>query len=124
MIGWTRAIAADQLAPGDGAILDVRGVPVALFRVGERFHAARAVCPHAGSLISEFLTDSQTAMCPSHGWEFRLDDGQCTTLRSQTLRIYPTRVDGGFVYIKVRPILAMITDIFRGGRPAEAGRIR
>lgn len=125
MLGWTRALAVDQLTPGDGAIIELRGLPVALFRAGERFHAMSARCPHAGSLISEFLTDAQTAICPSHGWEFRLHDGQCTTMRAQTIRLYPIRIVDGFVYIKVRPWISMIVDLFHwGAQPKEPRRLR
>ncbi|MBI3817921.1 MAG: Rieske (2Fe-2S) protein [Planctomycetes bacterium] len=123
MLGWTRAMAIDQIAPGEGAILQVRGVAVALFHGNDGWRALSAACPHAGSLISEFLTDSGTVMCPSHGWEFRADDGQCTTLRAQRLRVYATRVENGFVYVKVRPVIAVFLTIF-GGASADPPRIR
>ncbi|MFN0204933.1 MAG: Rieske (2Fe-2S) protein [Planctomycetota bacterium] len=123
MRGWTRALPVDAIAPGDGAIVELRGVPVALYRIGDHYHALHAICPHAGSLISEFMTDAGTAMCPSHGWEFNIGDGQCTSHRSQMLRKYPVTVRDGFVWVKVRSTIAMIQDIL-SKRPGEARRLR
>lgn len=123
MLGWTCALPVDAIAPGDGAIVEMRGVAVALFRVGDQVHALNATCPHAGTLISEFMTDSETAMCPSHGWEFRVGDGQCTTHRTQMLRKYPVAVEGGFVWVKIRPVIAIIQDLLKN-RPEVARRLR
>jgi nitrite reductase (NADH) small subunit len=116
MLGWTPVSPAAELAPGDGALFEARGVAIAIYRRGERFHAVGAICPHAGSLLSEFATDEGTALCPSHGWEFRLEDGGCTNERTQRVPVYPLRVVDGFLWVKVRPVRAAIADFLRGGR--------
>jgi len=123
MRGWTRALPVGAIAPGDGVIVEMRGVPVALYRIGDHYHALDAVCPHAGTLISEFATDAGTAMCPSHGWEFNISDGQCTSHRTQMLRKYPVAIRDGFVWVKVRVAIAIIQDLFNKNS-AEARRLR
>ncbi len=124
MIGWTRAIAVNELEPGEGAVLEVRGAPVALYRVGDRFHALGAICPHAGSLLSEFLHDDCLALCPSHGWTFRLEDGQATVFPTQRVPVYPVRTADGFVWIRVRWLVAVVADLLRRGHGPPARRLR
>lgn len=114
-LGWTAVVEAADLAPGCGGVFVVRGAPVAIFRRGERFHALGARCPHAGSLLSEFPTDDGTALCPSHGWEFRLDDGACTNERAQRVPVYRVAVEDGLVWVRVRPLAAILADALRGG---------
>jgi nitrite reductase (NADH) small subunit len=123
MRGWTPALDASELAPGEGAILEIRGEAVALFREGDTFRALSAVCPHQGTLLCEFLTDERTALCPSHGWEFRIDDGQCLSHRTQRVRTFAVRVEDGLVYVKVRFMTSWILDCF-SLRRGQAQRLR
>lgn len=120
--GWTRACQISEIAPGEGAIFEIRGVPVGLYRRGDDFHAIGAVCPHQGSLMSEFLTDDGTALCPSHGWEFRITTGQCVSQRAQHLPVYPVRMMDNAVFVKVRFLVAFLDDSL--GRTASVRRLR
>ncbi|MBL8692633.1 MAG: Rieske (2Fe-2S) protein [Planctomycetes bacterium] len=120
---WTRAIELGEIEPDSGAILQLWGVPIAVFRVGDGAAAVGAVCPHAGSLLCEFLSDSGTAMCPSHGWEFSLRDGACTTHRTQRVPVYPARIEDGAIWVQVRPLLAWLSS-WTGRTAPPARRLR
>jgi nitrite reductase/ring-hydroxylating ferredoxin subunit len=123
--GWSPVIAASEFAVGDGGVFEVRGVPIALYLLPSGFRAVGAVCPHAGSLLSEFPTDDGTVICPSHGWEFRLDDGGCTTHATQRVVTYPARVFDGIVCVRVRPFLSLLSDCLRRANGANlAKRVR
>lgn len=113
MLGWTRVVEESGLEPGRGRLFDVRGVPVAVFRTARRVHALGAVCPHEGNLLSDCLNDDGTALCPAHGWAFRLDDGACTVFRTSRVPVYPVRVVEGHVWVRVRAMRSALRDLFR-----------
>jgi nitrite reductase/ring-hydroxylating ferredoxin subunit len=118
--GWSPVVAASDLESGDGGVFRVRGVPIALYKRAGRYHALGARCPHAGSLLSEFATDDGTALCPSHGWEFRLTDGGCTAHATQRVPVYPAEERDGVVWVRVKPFLAWLAGLTRG---ANAGSL-
>jgi glycine/D-amino acid oxidase-like deaminating enzyme/nitrite reductase/ring-hydroxylating ferredoxin subunit len=82
-----RVPAADQLANGDGGIVDLDGTKVAGYRdEGGLLHAVSARCTHLGCQVS-FNRAERSWDCPCHGSRFALDgsvlSGPATTgLRS------------------------------------------
>jgi nitrite reductase/ring-hydroxylating ferredoxin subunit len=106
-LGWRRALPEEALADGEGRSLVLAGQRIVLFRAGGRFHALGARCPHAGGRLSESAVDG-VAVCPSHGWSFRLADGQSTVFRTARVPVFRTRVRDGAVWIRLgwlRPLL-------------------
>jgi glycine/D-amino acid oxidase-like deaminating enzyme/nitrite reductase/ring-hydroxylating ferredoxin subunit len=82
-----RVPGADQLASGQGGIVDLDGTKVAAYRDEQgTLHALSARCPHLGCQVS-FNTAETSWDCPCHGSRFALDgtvlSGPATTgLRS------------------------------------------
>jgi nitrite reductase/ring-hydroxylating ferredoxin subunit len=114
LLGWSPVLEAAEFADGDGGVFRVRGVPIALYKRSGQYRAVGARCPHAGSLLSEFATDEGTALCPSHGWEFRLTDGGCTTHAAHRVPVYPARELDGVVWVRVKSFWAWIADFACG----------
>ena len=114
LLGWSPIVSAADVVDGDGGVFRVRGVPIALYNRSGQYRAVGARCPHAGSLLSEFATDEGTAMCPSHGWEFRLTDGGCTVHSTHRVPVYPAREHDGVVWVRVKPTWAWFSDFTRG----------
>jgi nitrite reductase/ring-hydroxylating ferredoxin subunit len=60
-------------------------------------------CRHNGSPIDDgFVTDG-CLTCPWHGWRYDLASGEHLTLvgRHPGLRTYPTRTEGGEIWVEV-----------------------
>jgi nitrite reductase/ring-hydroxylating ferredoxin subunit/uncharacterized membrane protein len=51
------------------------GMPVLLFRRGDRIHAIAATCSHLGAPLAEGRFDDNSVVCPWHGSRFALDSG-------------------------------------------------
>ncbi len=61
---------ADDIAPGEGAVLRERGKPIAVFRDDAGLtHPRSAVCPHLGCIVS-WNPGERTWDCPCHGSRF------------------------------------------------------
>jgi nitrite reductase (NADH) small subunit len=106
----------DEFPEGRFAIRKVNGQEIGVARVGDRWYAARNVCPHQGApvclgqiggtmLPSEpgklvFGLSGQVVRCPWHRWEFDLETGRVLfTHERGRLRTYRVVVDGDRVLV-------------------------
>lgn len=125
----TRYIAAtvDEIPPGGRKRVTLGGRDIALFRVGDRYHAIQDRCPHEGaSLCAGRITGLATSdrpgryrleregellRCPWHGWEFDIRTGQswCDPERMR-VRSFNADVEPGDEVIK-GPFGAEVYDV-------------
>jgi nitrite reductase/ring-hydroxylating ferredoxin subunit len=76
---------------------------VAVYRVGDNFHAVANACPHKGASLceGEVLAAGAMVRCPWHHWNWRLDTGELEADPRQKLRVYDVVVDGDDVVLRV-----------------------
>ena len=75
---------------------------IAIFRVGDSFHAIQRWCPHKNADLSEGTLLGNMVKCPLHGYIFRFDDGRginCVGIQAQA---YQVLFDSG--RLKIRSI--------------------
>ncbi len=100
-----------ELRPGERKVVQVRGLSIGLFRLGDAYYALRNLCPHqygpvcqggiGSAIVAGPETDWQPALamrgevvaCPWHGLEFHIPTGQCLAYPDVRLRRYPVRVE-------------------------------
>jgi nitrite reductase/ring-hydroxylating ferredoxin subunit len=76
----TFLVKVSEIPAGDRKLVTVRGVPVAVFHIGNQFYAINNSCPHRqGPLIRGTIVESNggqcAVRCPMHGWKFDLATG-------------------------------------------------
>ncbi|MFQ5410507.1 MAG: Rieske (2Fe-2S) protein, partial [Anaerolineales bacterium] len=74
-----RLLAKRITKPGNGLIGRVPDAPdgeIAIFRIGERLCAIRAVCPHAGYSLADGELNGSVITCPQHGSRFDICTGE------------------------------------------------
>ena len=75
---------------------------IAVYRLGDRFHAIKNICPHEGGLLHRLPPRDGVAVCATHGWRFDLQSGQCVRGNPDArVAVYPVKVDGDGVWIDV-----------------------
>ncbi len=74
-MAYQRVARLDQLPEGRGLCVQIDGIDVGLFRVGDEIHAMENRCPHAGDPLSEGSLDGSVVQCPAHGLKFDLRTG-------------------------------------------------
>lgn len=104
--GWHQVGELTQLPDGKTAVSVVAGVPVLVFRLGERVSAFPERCAHQSGPLGEGeivgTGDDTCVVCPWHGSTFRLADG--TVRRGPAAGPQPalrTRVVDGWVEVSV-----------------------
>jgi nitrite reductase (NADH) small subunit/3-phenylpropionate/trans-cinnamate dioxygenase ferredoxin subunit len=93
----------DQIPPGTGRTVEVRGVWIALFNVGGTFYAVDNTCPHAGGPLGEGRLTGEVVQCPWHGWSFNVRTGERPENPNFSLACCPVKIDGHDVQVALPP---------------------
>ena len=73
--GFVNVGPVDDFREGRGKAVDVEGVTVGIYRVGESWHALKDCCPPMGASLCEGRLNGRAVVCHWHGWEFDLESG-------------------------------------------------
>ena len=114
--GLHRVGRADELAPGDRLVAEVRGREVAVFNVDGGFHAVVNHCTHQGGPVCEGLLSGTLGVgddgalryertdrvlsCPWHGWEFDVTTGEHLAPTGFRLPTYDVVVEDGDLLVR------------------------
>src|SRR2546428_8586961 len=105
---FMKVATTDELEDQQAKLVEVEGQKIALFRVGEAFHALSDTCTHRGGPLSEGTVEGAEVTCPWHGARFDIKtkttpetfDDRCWSAsrepqRSMTSRGYDPRQSPG-----------------------------
>lgn len=113
-----RVASLDELAVGP-TMVNVNGLEIGLYRVGDTVRAWRSSCPHQGAPVCRGTIsgtnlesdvyeykhgrEGEILQCPWHGWEFDLLTGRHLVKQSKAkLHGYQVEVDGDDIYLYTR----------------------
>ena len=95
------ALDETALALGQHTKVLLGGQPILLSHLDDGFHAVHDTCLHRGASLSVGPLEGRTVTCHLHFWTFDVCDGACTQVPSIRLRVFPTKVEEGKVYVDV-----------------------
>jgi nitrite reductase (NADH) small subunit len=114
---WVAVAELPVLARRKRMQVDVGGVPVALFVVGQDVCALADTCIHKQRSLSKGVLLNGRVVCPGHQWEFDPATGyEATQDRYQPS--YDVRVEGTTVYVASSP--RAVTQLVAGGADGAA----
>jgi len=89
------AASAEALKASGPLGVEIAGLHVALYRVGDQFYATGNICTHADALLSDGMLDGCEIECPLHGGRFDIRNGEALTSPVEVdIPTYPIRVSG------------------------------
>jgi len=99
-MAWRKVARFDALRDGGVTGVEVDGVPVALFRMGDAVHATHGICTHALAFLKDGYVEDGTIECPLHQGVFDIRTGRalCAPL-TKDLATYAARVEAGEVFV-------------------------
>lgn len=87
----------DDLAPGDGMVVEADEEEIGLFNVDGEFYAIGNSCTHVGGPL-----DGTTVTCPLHGSDFDVTSGACLgPPADDAVPSYEVRVEGSEIQVAV-----------------------
>jgi nitrite reductase (NADH) small subunit len=99
-MAFVKVATVADIPVGQGTLVDVNGVTVAVFNGGGgRFHATSPVCPHEDGPLAEGWLEGDVVVCPWHGFDFELNTGRCRVDEGLSIAVYPVRVTGDSVEV-------------------------
>jgi nitrite reductase/ring-hydroxylating ferredoxin subunit len=102
MAEFVKIAKVDEVAPGQGKLVEAQGKKIALFNVGGSFYAIDGACTHRGGPLSEGALNGVEVTCPWHGAAFDVTTGEVKRFPAPTgVASYPTRVEGGEIEIEI-----------------------
>ncbi len=99
-MAWMDAGEVSDFLQNKGKTVTLHGEPVAVFKTaGEAFFALHNTCLHAGGSLGEGTIKDGCVECPLHGWQYRLESGECVTVPSLSVKSFSVKVERGRVLI-------------------------
>ena len=92
----------DEIAPGQGKMVEVSGKKIALFNVDGSFYAIDDTCTHRGGPLSEGVLEGKKVSCPWHGAVYDVTSGEVLGPPApKGVARYNARVEGDHVEVEV-----------------------
>jgi nitrite reductase (NADH) small subunit len=90
----------DEIPDGSGKTVEVGGRKIALFNAGGQFYAIDNSCRHRGGPLGEGDLMGTTVVCPWHGWEYDVTNGQSLDDPGVKVGCFAVRMDGDDILIE------------------------
>ena len=91
--------AADDVAPGEGRVVEAAGRTLALFNVDGTFYAIDNTCSHRGGPLGEGDLDGRIVTCPWHAWRWDVTTGANANNPAVRVPCFPVTVENGAVFV-------------------------
>lgn len=100
-IPWEDAGRVDDVPVGGVTATELDRASVLLTRMGGQVKAYPNACAHLGMPLEMGEVSDGVITCSYHGFQFRLDTGECLTTPEIALPSFPVRVQDGRVQVQV-----------------------
>ena len=103
MAVWIEACGTEDIGAEEVIRFDHDGRTFIIARDHENhFYCSDGLCTHEEIHLSDGLVVENTIECPKHSSIFNLENGEVETPPAcENLHTYPTRVDGGRVFVEI-----------------------
>ncbi len=98
---FVRVAAVDEVPAGQGKVVEVKGLEIAIFNAGGgNFFASSPVCPHEDGPLGDGTLEGNVVICPLHGFDFDLTSGKCLVDPDLCVPVHAVKVEGQDVYVE------------------------
>jgi len=91
----------NDFSDGQGKVVEVKGKPIALFKLGEEIFAFDNTCRHDGGPLGEGSLEGDVVTCPWHGWQYNIKTGANKTMPNMDVAKYEVKIENEKVLISV-----------------------
>ena len=99
---WIRVTLSENIPRREGRLVILGRREIAIFNLGDRFHATENRCPHKGGPLCDGIVTGSSVVCPLHAWKINLANGEVERPahgKEHCVHTYPTRVEDDVVLV-------------------------
>ncbi len=100
----SQVASVNEVPPGTGKVVVVKGQEVGIFNVEGNIHAINNICPHNYRPIGTAEIEGSEVTCLWHSFKFNLKTGICFDAPQYRLRRYHVEVENGNIFIELREL--------------------
>jgi nitrite reductase/ring-hydroxylating ferredoxin subunit len=98
---WIKVARAQELGEDEVKPVNVAGLGVALFRLGDEFFATDGICTHGKAMLSEGFVEDGCIECPLHQGRFDIRTGKALCAPATVhLRTFAVKRVGDDLYVQ------------------------
>lgn len=91
----------DELRPGRILEKKILARRIAVINVDGTLHGIEADCKHMRASLTTGKISDGIITCKWHGWQYRLDTGECLTVPGVSLKRYEITTEDGVIYVHI-----------------------
>src|SRR3989344_7594575 len=99
MAEFIKVCLKDEIGNGNGKVVDINGLSIAILNDNEKFFAISNTCAHMQGPIGEGSCQEGKVTCPWHGWTYDLKTGKNTFNEDIKLETYEVKIKGEDVLV-------------------------
>lgn len=99
---WIKVATIDQVPEFSVLAVQLAGNSLILYRQGVTVKCYRNAYTHLGSPLEEGKVENGIITCPSHGFQYKLETGECLTAPDISLQSYPVNIKDDKVFVKLQ----------------------
>lgn len=99
---WVKLTTFEQIPESGILAVKFAGYSLILHRQGVNISCYKNSCTHLASPIHEGGVENGIITCPSHGFQYRLDTGECLTVPDVFLQSYPVKIKDDNIFVKLQ----------------------
>lgn len=106
-----------EIEVGSCKIVTVNGRSIGIYNDGKKYYAIRNVCPHEQAELCKgtfsgttmpskpheyiYGMEGEVLLCPWHGWEFNINNGECIGDPKYKVKTYEVSVENNRVMVQI-----------------------
>jgi 3-phenylpropionate/trans-cinnamate dioxygenase ferredoxin subunit len=99
---WIKIATTDAVEQDDMVAVEIEGKQIALYHVGDGFHATANICTHAYALLTDGFLDECTIECPIHAGRFDIKTGKALGPPVNIdIKVYKLKVEGSDILVEL-----------------------
>ncbi|GAX43777.1 Rieske [2Fe-2S] domain-containing protein [Tolypothrix sp. NIES-4075] len=98
---WVKLTTVDKVPESAVLAVNFAGNSLILHRQGDKISCYKNACGHLAFPLDEGTVENGILTCPSHGFQYRLDTGECLTAPDVSLQSYPVKIKGDKVFVQL-----------------------
>ena len=102
MSQFVKVAKTDEVALGEGKVVEAGGKRIAIFNIDGTFYAIDDTCTHRGGPLSEGMVAGTEVTCPWHGAVFDVTSGSVLGAPApRDVASYAVRIDGEEIQVEI-----------------------